>query len=256
MPYEKTINAAQAKARVSTIAREDVAHDAAPALPANLSNSNLTPAAITASQTWAGMATTISAPASSQLLSPMAESRSALLPPRARNTDISAAVHHQNMTVLFTLGLVVMLLLLIFPVLLPSFALMIASAGGCAYKFGHVGRWEAVIVLALAVNLALLPGAVKLLAAFFAWSLVGKLGGWYPAEGPQKVSIRRYAASARLRGVQLISTIDEEDGNEEGSPEWRDAHGMLLAEELSTPPRDIGELPITGGDGHDEELEG
>jgi len=192
---------------------------------------------------------------------PTAEFLSSLVALPTPSPRFVATVHDPVTALHLSLGLIVTLVLLFFPVLLPSFALILATAAGYSYMVGYVGWWEGLVGVALAVDLAFVPGMVALFALLFAFILGDELGVGFPAEWPQEADswdvprtvVKDRLAKARLAKERLANI---EEGDEGKSEEWWDAQGMVPAEEVYPSTGDIGKLSTTGGDSHEEELEG
>ncbi|MCJ1245518.1 hypothetical protein MMC30_002722 [Trapelia coarctata] len=105
-------------------------------------------------------------------------------PPPAPKTKIAATARNATTMLQLSLRLIITLFLLLFLVLLPSFALMVATAGVCAYMFGHAAWWEAVVTLVLAVDLAFVPGVAWYFAFVLACLLADELRGLNLVEWP------------------------------------------------------------------------
>lgn len=97
--------------------------------------------------------------------------------PRLRTVEIRPAAKAQDSkdALDLSLGLNVTLILLLFPILVPSFAVLVAAAGVHSALCGDAGYWEAALAVVLAVGLVYSPWTLGGLAGLFAGLLIDEM---------------------------------------------------------------------------------
>lgn len=99
-----------------------------------------------------------------------------------------------------SLGLNVTLLLLLFPILVPNFAVMVAAAGVHSALCGDAGYLEAALAVGLAVGLVYSPWTLGGLAGLFAGLLIDEMMG-LPVDVEEVLAAELGAGAGPLSGM-------------------------------------------------------